>query len=468
MMTSDLIGWSGLRTRAWRTVRLWLLLVPILSASLLAREAAAQISKANLIGDSVSDPTNDRYVGVDEAIKYFGNRDVMGARRLLEKVRELDPALPPVDLLLARLYYLSGNGAAGRASLEKAIMENPDDPEPYIILADQALSQGFTIEADAAYDKAMRLTQSFSANPRRKRNFELRALTGRAIIAERRQNWQAMANDLLALLKIDETNASAHYRLGVAQFMLKQETPGYTSFKTARDKDKNLPHPYVASALMLDRLGKAPEAREAFTRAIQAEPTSLNALANYAQWLIKTNDLNKAEEVLAEARKHHPNALDALILSGVAARMNGKPTIAKDFYLKAIGIAPAHIGVMNQLAQLMIEQSDDEEKNRALQFASINARLNEQSSDAQIALAWVYFKLGKTAELSNALRTGLQLGNLSPDSSYFVAAILAEQSSPDQKDVAKQLLTQALDANAPGIFVNRKQAQALLDKLNGR
>jgi hypothetical protein len=56
----------------------------------------------------------------------------------------------------------------------------------------------------------------------------------------------------------------------------------------------------------------------------------------------------------------------------------------------------------------------------------------------------------------------MQLGNPSPDSSYLVAKVLAEQNRADN---AKQLLTAALESESPGIFIYRKDAQALLDSL---
>ena len=53
------------------------------------------------------------------------NRDVLAARQFLEAAKKKDPALPPVDLLLAKMYYLTGNAERGRVSLEKTALENP-------------------------------------------------------------------------------------------------------------------------------------------------------------------------------------------------------------------------------------------------------------------------------------------------------------------------------------------------------
>src|SRR4029079_16137015 len=98
----------------------------------------------------------------------------LAARQFLEAAKKKDPALPPDDLLLAKMYFLGGNAQAGRISLEKTATETPDDPEPALLLADQALAQGRTIEADALYARALETTGTVNGGAKRKGNFELR------------------------------------------------------------------------------------------------------------------------------------------------------------------------------------------------------------------------------------------------------------------------------------------------------
>src|SRR6201989_1987841 len=96
-------------------VRLGLLLGA--AALLLAgpNAARAQITTQILIGDSVSEIGN-RYGDVDEAIKRFTNHDVLAARQFLDSAKKKDPSLPPVDLMLAKMYFLAGNVQGGRIS----------------------------------------------------------------------------------------------------------------------------------------------------------------------------------------------------------------------------------------------------------------------------------------------------------------------------------------------------------------
>ena len=441
-----------------------------LVACLLAQPAAAQITTQTLIGDAVSDVGN-RYPDIDKAIQRFTNRDILGARLLLEDAKRKDATLPPTDLTMAKLHFLSGDEAAGRNALEATVSTSPNDPEVFLILADTAMRQGRSIEGEALYDKALQLTEKFSENQKRRRNFEIRARNGRAAVAERRRNWASAVADLRALLKVDPENATAHYRLGAAMFML-AKTPqeygaGFAEFKEAKrlDKDKTIPNPYVSAALWYDQLGKKTEAQTAFDRAIAEDKTGPNTTASYAQWLIKTGNIEKSEATLAEARKANPSSLEILILSGVAARMAKKMKPAEDYFLQALSISPSNGAVLNQLALLLVDQADKEKQERALQFALINSKLNPQSSEAQVTLSWVLYQLGRLAEADAAFRDGLRLGmgNLTPDSSYIVAKMLVDQN---RADMAKQILTSALDNETQGIFVNRQDAQALLASLD--
>ena len=437
--------------------------VVCLILSVFTPEAAAQITKQALIGDAVSEVGN-RYADVDEAIKRFANRDFLGARQFLESAKRKDAALPPTDLILAKMYFMSGNAPAGRASLEKTAKDNPGDPEVYFMLADDAIQNGRSIEADALYDKGLTMNEKFSENARRKRILEIRGRNGRSLVAERRQNWPAAASDLEALLKQDPENATAHYRLGRALFMQKKYQEGFDQFKAARDLDKeSIPDPYVAAGLHYDLLGDQARARQAFDRALAANRNDPNALTAYGQWLIKTGEVDKAEQALAEARKSNPESLNLLILSGVAARMNKKMKPAEDFFMEALRISPANGDVINQLAQLLIEQPEQAKRERALQFARISSQINGQSADAHVTLAWVLYQVGLLGDAETALRKAQQLGTFSPDSSFLIAKILMDQSKPE---AAKQLLQDALDTESQGIFVNRRDAEALLETIN--
>lgn len=445
-------------------------LIPLLAVALvaaafsfvLAGTAQAQITTQVLIGDAVSDP-GSRYADVDEAIKRFSNRDPLGAQQFLEAALRKNPNLPPVDLLLAKMYILSGDSASALASLEKTAAENPTDPEPYLILGDQAISAGQTIQAEALYEKALGLIDSFKGNEKRKRSFIIRSRTGRSLVAERRKEWDTAVADLQALLKVDPDNAAAHYRLGRALFMQKKFAEGNAEFAKAATLDKNLPNQNIAAALLYEQLGMRNEAKTAFEAAVKTNREDVKTLNAYAQWLLATDDVARAEQALSAARRVAPEDLDTLVLSGVAARMGKKMKPAEDYFVAALRNSPSNAAVINQLALLLVEQPDEQKRQRAVEFARINAMLQPNSAEANITLAWVLYQVGNQRDAEAALRKGLAARNMSPDSNYLVAKILAEQNRPD---VAKQFLAAALENSAGSLSVLKADAEALKKQLD--
>jgi tetratricopeptide (TPR) repeat protein len=446
------------RRTSQRTFAAFLFLASLLGVG----NAHAQITTEFLIGESVSD-LGPKYSDVDEAIKRFSNRDPLGARQFLESAKRKNPKLPPVDLMMAKMHFASDNGSAGQVALEQTVMDDPSDPEPYILLGDQAISVGRTIDSEALYEKSLELIAAYEDNPKRKRHLTIRARNGSALVAERRRDWNSAIEDLNVLLQEDPENAAAVYRLGRAMFMNNKPREGYEKFVQAQKLDDTLPHPLVTSALLYEQLGSRDEAKKAFENAVRADRKNVKTLTSYAQWLIQTGDAATAEKALAEARSLEPESVDVLSLSGVAARMAKKMKPAEDYFVEALRLGPSNGGVINQLALLLIDQPDNEKRNRALEFAQINATLRPNSSEANISLAWILYKLGRNRDANNALRKGLQLGGLSADSSYLVAQMLVDQG---QADVARQILQKALDDSDGSLFIMRNDAQTLVESLS--
>lgn len=415
-----------------------------------------------LVGDSISPSEIDRYSDVAEAIQRFVNRDQLSARTFLERAVEKDKRLPPVGVLMAKMQFLSGNGAAVRPALEQAVQEDSaNDPEPFLLLAEEALAAGRTIEAEALFDKAAKLIEGYNANPKRKRQFVIRASRGRAVIADRRRNWEVAESALKDWLEQDPNDANALLRLGQVLFMLERPSEGYQAFVSAKRENDELPSPYVSAALMYVRRGETDSALKAFKKAYDEDATNETTVVAYARALVQDGDNGTAAGILERARKASPNSGSIWLLSGVVSRMSGDLAQAETSLLRALALAPSNRDILNQLAQTLVDSPDQEARSRALQFANINAQLNESNPDVNITLAWVLFQNGQGAQATNAVRRALQGGALSADGSFLLAKMLLERN--DQAN-AKRLLESALE-NDQGIFIQREQAEVLLETL---
>lgn len=432
-------------------------------------EAVAQtITPEILIGDAVSNAGDPKYSDVEKAISLYLKNDPISARALLESARRKDEKLPPVDMMMAKLYLMTNQTASYLISLEQVLREEPGDPEPYLLLADQAISSNQAVQASALYDKAIALLEQYDKNGRRKQRFIERAYSGRATVYQRWGNWAAAEADLRSLIEADPEEAQAYSRLGVVLFQLGKETEGYNAFVKAQELNKDMPSPYVAAAQMYQQLkDKDPQAvdkaRQAYERAYSSDAGVKDRLTiiAYSEWLIRQNQLDEATKILAEGAKIHPQVFEIALLQGVAAEMLDKPEEAEAHYNRALALSPGNRDATNQLALLLINQEGEQAKSRAESLARINAKLFDQNPDVHITLAWILRELDKGAEANQAYQKGVRLGQLSGDSTLLVAKLLKTQG---QDETARKILTNALESEK-GIFVNRDEAEAFLQTL---
>ena len=98
----------------------------------------AQVTAETLIGKSVSDITESMSKPIEEAITLFKNRQFEDARNRLKSTCKAHPQLPPAGVLMAQMFVAANQGLAARGELERCVLANPTDPEPYLVFGDLA------------------------------------------------------------------------------------------------------------------------------------------------------------------------------------------------------------------------------------------------------------------------------------------------------------------------------------------
>ena len=413
-----------------------------------------------LIGDAVS-LSNQKYQEVEDAIERFRNRDVTAAMEYLERAKKKYPKLPPATLLMAKMQLLARNAPATRALLERTVIENPEDPEAYLFLGDQAFRANRTTESYALFKMSEPLVEAFKGNNKRKRRFEIRVLSGLAAVSERREQWDKSYQMLVKWVELDEDNALAHNRLGRTLYRLDKPKEAYASFVRARELNPKLPHPYVSLGKFLTEDGEDEKARKSFERAYKEESDNEVTAQAYAEWLILREDFEEAQKVAARLRKKTPDSISALVLDGVVSYMKGDSSRAEQAFQKVLSLEPRHAKATDLLALLLIESDKVSDQERALSYAELNAERFPDNSQANITKAWVLYKLGRKGEAQKALQAGAKSGQLQADAMFLIAKIMYKEG---QTDKAKIALEQGIGQKA-GLFIFRKDAQQLLEKI---
>jgi len=440
--------------------------LPALFAAVVAlapiSQVRAQVTAQTLIGKAVSDDSQTKEI--TNAISRFRDRDIDGCRAMLERSKSNNPKLPPPGVMMAMLWLSVNQLMPARAELEDTAVKFATDPEPYLMLGDLAFQERRITDASVLFDKATQLTGSFTENPKRKRDFDIRCNAGNSAVAEARKQWEKAREHLAKWLELDPDNASAHQRMGIVLFQLGKEQDALAEFREARKLDEKAVQPELALARLYDDAKKRDTASKLIEAAIKASPNDAAVHLAAAQWYLGQNDLEKAKASAEMALKFDVRSLDGKIVRGAIARVARDYKAAEQFFNEAHVQSPGNFPASNSLALVLIESDDKDARQRAMEMAEANVAMHRENSPQQVnaltTLAWVYYKLGRREDAEKILEQISRNNALTTDGAYYVAKLLADRGD---KDRARKILEEVLD-NEP-MFATRPDAVDLLTKL---
>jgi tetratricopeptide (TPR) repeat protein len=448
-----------------------------------ATQAQAQPASMGSLGTPLP-AADEKIQEVADAKARFRTMDFSGALDLLrEAVKEHPDRLPPAQLIMALWYSQAKEAAATMGSLERAVVEVPDDPEAFVLLGDIEFQAGRVTAAGLLFDKAHALAQSFDQSPSRKKAFEPRIYAGLAAVAESRasmasddkaradKEWVAAEGYLNSWLKLDPESAVAMQRLARALFKQNtkaKRTAAYEKLKEAEKADPNVLAPAATMAKFYQEEDEFDNAKRFMDYALQNKPKDLRTRLEAARWCLQTSledgQLQQAREHAAQAVRLEEKSLDALILRGVVALFQKEYEQAERYFVLAVLDYPSNFPASNNLALAYCEQ-DEPDKRRALEYAVNNARQHQQgryASEAASTYGWVLYRTGRVPEADQVLGRLIRSARVNQDTLYYAARVAAE-ARPARYEEARQLLERALDTERP--FSMRPEAKALLEQL---
>ena len=240
---------------------------------------------------------------LDEPLKEFRTGNVVGALQLLRAAVKKNPDLPPPQVILAAWLAEVSQPGMARTALETATLEVPDDPEPYLILADLALRDRQVAEVSLLLGKGYDLLAGTTISPKRAAVLKRRALVALAALADSRRDWKQAQKYLESLLADDPKNASALEQLGRVLFQLKKPDEALAKLQEAAKLDPaNILAPEATLAQLYQQSGDKENAAKWMVAAIKANPRDARVRRVAAQWSVEIGRLDQAEEQAKAAR----------------------------------------------------------------------------------------------------------------------------------------------------------------------
>ncbi|MCA9270120.1 MAG: hypothetical protein KDA41_16675, partial [Planctomycetales bacterium] len=351
--------------------------------------AQAQFTVDNLVGKSVGTVPDDMAKPLQQAIELFSKRQFDDARTLLKNTRVKYAQLPPEGVMMAQMFVAANQGLAARGELERCVLNDPKDPEPYLVFGDLAFQNRQITESGLCFDKANELVASYSANPKRKQDLQIRSFAGQAAVASAREQYTLEEQYLAKWIQVEPDSIAAYTRLGRCQYNKgdsEAEKNAYATFRKLYDEvdketdpSKKVPRAEVNMAVLYTQDDKVDNAKKLMELALQrATPDDVNTRLAVSQWALENGELTLAKQGAAAAAKSDPGSLQALLFSGIAARYEGNTQVAEKAFREALAKSPSNFAALNNLSLTLIEQPDETKRRQALEFAQMNQRINSE------------------------------------------------------------------------------------------
>ncbi len=428
-----------------------------------------------IIEDCTPTPEAPMYKVVKDAMALFVKRDFDAARKKFESARLDYKELPPAEILMTRMLIAARSPQLARAELEQCVRTNEADPEPYLYFAEAAISEGRITDAAAVLAIASPKLAAYKDNNFRLNNLAKRYWNINAAVAESRKQWDVAKASLNKWIGLDAKSSIPRQRLARVLFQLNSKDPEVLKeLEEAAKLDKNFPSPNVAMAQLFESLndnaGREQAAKyveTAVAEKVAADASNkervLKSFLYATQSAVSANKLENAVKYAEGALKIDSKSLDAQLTRGIVARM-ARDYVTAERQLDALNAQyPINFAVSNNLALVLAEQPEPAKKERAVQLAMLNFNNNRQNQqtavEAAATLGWTYYKSGNVQKAGEVLQEVIKSNQLTPDSKYYVAQMLADRG---QNADALNVVTEALQTP---VFFNRVAAETLQRKL---
>ncbi len=280
---------------------------------------------------------------------YFADGDLPSAVAVLEQMLGYYPGDSAAGLSLAGLEARRGNFDRAIELSESALQSDPQQLEPWLLLAQYLQQAGRGNEVAALYDRAVvhlpgdpelhaRMGRLLAEqdDPRADDNARAETLARQGQVAEAEAIWQRLTRDT-------PDDAVPFGNLAALALQRQDWSAAESLARQAVELDPGLAPSWNALAFALEELGRPQQAANAYRRAVEADPTYTTAQLNLGLLLKRQQAYPQAVEVFTALLRSEPdnwNIHYELIL--LYAGPLGQPDLARPHLLRNLEAAPNH------------------------------------------------------------------------------------------------------------------------------
>jgi tetratricopeptide (TPR) repeat protein len=361
---------------------------------------------------------------------------------LLRRAISLSPDLLPAHMNLVRAFHAQAETDKEVAELVEAARLAPGDPEVECGLAAAYLKQNnFRLALDAL-ERIPRTRRPDAALPLLAASY-----LGLGRLADARS---------LASTVAVRAAKNPGLRIEFAEVLLDFDLvdDALALLETAQKQQAPTAELFFALGRARERKGELALAEKDFRRALNLNPTSVNALLALGRMLATQGQWQKSVDLLRSARSAAPNSPDVLRKFAAASLHAGHPADAVDAAQQLVKLRPEEAEAVYLLGVAQLQNGDAEEARSTLENY---LKLRPQDPLAFLALGMVEVNLRDFAVARANLEQSIKLDPNQAEAYYQLAVIFRDQG--DNRAAIAQL------EKSVGVDAQRAQTHALLGTL---
>ena len=336
------------------------------------------------------------------------------------------------------------------------------------MLADLYLRQRKLAEAEVLFMRGLELANEFEGNAKRKKSQQISANAGIAAVHERRNQWDEAESYLRKWIELDGKNTNAWTRMANVFFRMEKYDTAQQTLENLRSFNEDVLPPEVVMGTMYQQIGETDKATASMQKAIQKHGEDYTTRIAVARWALTTGNQSMLKTCAVKAKELNSDSMAVEALLGMAERFAGNYAKAEEIFAEMVDRNPASFDATNGLALAILDQDDKEKYRKALGYAQVNVKSNQDRRTARgrgaaATFAWALHRLNQTAAASRVMQSVVKSGEISPEIGYFAAEIFSEQGATT---LAREVLQRAMSSYVA--FPQQKEAEALLIELKAK
>jgi tetratricopeptide (TPR) repeat protein len=362
---------------------------------------------------------------------HIQRNDPVEAIKAYTTVLQIRPDAFRAQVALAGLHLATGRREEARRFAQQAVANAPNVAGPKHALARVAFAEGNLAEAERE------LAPVLAAAPN-----SVDALNLRGQIRQRRGDLTPARLDFQRALELSPRSVEA--LAGLATLDIAQKRPGdaVKRLEDAVGQGPANPRLLLVAGRAHAFSGKLTEAEQFYRKALQADPTLMEAYDALGQLYVKQNKLEEARQAYERQSTERPNDVAAHTMVARILYVQGKPDESRARFEKILSIDPRAAVAANNLAYMDAEAGTN--LDIALNRAQIAKAAQPDDPDVNDTLGWVYVRRGLPALAFAPLEVAIQKSPSNPLYHYHLG--MAYVAAKDN-DRARPALQRALQLN---------------------